>query len=181
MRCDHCHDKTADDRRRFCEYCGRQLSRPEENPIETATTALDDLIEASSPSFVEEPVVAPVETASHASKSARCESCGGPAGDADLCDACQRAFHAVIESKRPETSVDTEEDDTEEDELEEDEFADFPEPPAQASPAPEPTNPDVQLADGPGASDRGRGSEPLGPFAQFCASTDQRVDRTGCR
>ena len=149
MRCDHCHDKTADDRRRFCEYCGRQLSRPEENPIETATTALDDLIEASSPSFVEEAVVAPVETVSGASQSARCESCGGPAGDADLCDACQRAFHAVIESRKPETSVNREEDDTEEegsrDELEEDEFADFPEPQLQASPASEPTKPTYRL------------------------------------
>ncbi len=156
MRCDHCHDKTADDRRRFCEYCGRQLSGPEENPIETATTALDDLIDASSPSFV---------AASH---SARCESCGGPAGDADLCDACQRAFHAVIESKRPETSV--VEDDTEEDELEEDEFADFPEPPpVQASPASEPTNPDVQFATAPAPPIVVAVASPWAPSPSFVA------------
>ena len=125
--------------------------------------------------------MAPVETVSGASQSARCESCGGPAGDTDLCDACQRAFHAVIEGKKPETSVDKEEDDTEEDELEEDEFADFPEPPAQASPAPQSTNPDVTVCGGPGPSDRSRGSEPVGCFAEFFASADQRIGRAGCR
>jgi TonB family protein len=140
VRCDHCHDKTADERRRFCEYCGRQLSRPEENPIETATTALDDLIDASSPSFVEESIVAPVETVSGAPQSARCESCGGPAGEADLCDACQRAFHAVIESKRPETSVEA--DETEDDDFEDDEIEDgSPAPRAGAGPSVEPTPP----------------------------------------
>jgi TonB family protein len=119
VRCDHCHDKAADERRRFCEYCGRQLSVRDENPVETASAALDDLIDASSTS--ERP-------------SARCESCGGPAGDADLCDACQRAFHAVIESKKPETAVAAEQDETEDDEFDEDDFADaFPAPSAEAS------------------------------------------------
>jgi protein TonB len=136
VRCDHCHDKAADERHRFCEYCGRQLSTPVENPIETATAVLDDLIEASAPSSIDvgEPAVAPVEAVSPAPQSARCESCGGPSGDADLCEACQRAFHAVIERRKPETSVEAEEDETEEDEFDEDDFADaFPAPSAEAS------------------------------------------------
>jgi protein TonB len=151
VRCEHCHDKAADDRRRFCEFCGRQLSVRQENPVENATAALDDLINASTTSAsvvasapsVEAPADSEFDVSntpvSNPRPSARCESCGGPAGDADLCDACQRAFHAVIESRKPETSVDSEEDETEQDEFDEDEF-DFPEPPpVQASPSPEST------------------------------------------
>jgi protein TonB len=152
VRCEHCHDKTADDRRRFCEWCGRQLSVREENPVETATAALDDLIDASTAPHVvaagtpaETPADTPVETVSSAPPSARCESCGGPADDADLCDACQRAFHAVIESRKPEPSVDREEDETEEDEFDDDEF-EFPEPAqAQVSPLPEPAAPGIPV------------------------------------
>ena len=33
--------------------------------------------------------------------SARCESCGGPAGDGGLCMACQQAFHALLDSANP--------------------------------------------------------------------------------
>jgi periplasmic protein TonB len=152
VRCDHCHDRTADDRRRFCEWCGRQLSVREENPIETATAALDDLIDSSSAWSVDADSSAPVETpnvpeveaASAAPRSARCESCGGPSDDADLCDACQRAFHAVIESKKTETSVEAEADETEEDEFDEEDFDDaFPEPTVQASAPAVPEPPSV--------------------------------------
>jgi TonB family protein len=130
VRCDHCQDKTVGEGEgRFCAFCGRQLPVREENPVESATAALDDLIETSTAPSIDTPSAAP--------HSARCESCGGPAGDADLCDACQRAFHAVIEHKKPETPVQQAEAEAGEDEFDEefeDEFEDaFPEPSAEAS------------------------------------------------
>lgn len=89
MRCDDCQEKPLGESR-YCECCGRQVSVPEEQAIEPLPSpALDDLFDdLTRAGAAPEPPVA------------RCESCGGPAGDADLCDACQRAFHTVIETAK---------------------------------------------------------------------------------
>ena len=73
MRCDDCKDVPTE-RHLFCDCCGRRLSAPAETPAQNAAAAEPHL--------------------------ARCESCGAPSGDMDLCPACQEAFQSVLETKR---------------------------------------------------------------------------------
>ncbi len=65
-------------------------SLPAEAPVEAKVAV---------PTPVDEPTTddpaAPLDSDAPA---ARCESCGGPADDADLCSPCQQAFHSLLES-----------------------------------------------------------------------------------
>lgn len=90
MRCDDCRANPQSESR-YCECCGRRVSAPEAQALETPEApVLDELLHDLE------------RAASAVPQSGRCESCGGPAEDADLCAACQRAFHSVIETKKPE-------------------------------------------------------------------------------
>jgi TonB family protein len=60
---------------RYCEGCGSRLSRHETDPVEASVTGPDHwAADGDSPS------------------NARCDSCGGPNANGDLCGSCQRAF-----------------------------------------------------------------------------------------
>jgi TonB family protein len=72
VRCDDCKNAPAE-QHNFCECCGRPLPA---HPV------------APGAASAAEPHVA------------RCESCGAPSGDMDLCPACQEAFQSVLETKK---------------------------------------------------------------------------------
>ena len=73
VHCDDCKDVPTE-QHLYCDCCGRRLPAPAETPAQTAAPA--------------EPHVA------------RCESCGAPSGDMDLCPACQEAFQSVLETTK---------------------------------------------------------------------------------
>jgi TonB family protein len=72
VRCHECKDAPTE-QHNYCECCGRPL------PAQTAVPS-------------EKPAAEP--------HVARCESCGAPSGDMDLCPACQEAFQSVLETKK---------------------------------------------------------------------------------
>jgi protein TonB len=72
VRCDDCKDVPTE-QHLYCDCCGRRL------PAQTA---------------------APSVTPAAEPHVARCESCGAPSGDMDLCPACQEAFQSVLEAKK---------------------------------------------------------------------------------
>jgi hypothetical protein len=72
----------------YCECCGRRLSLHETEAIRTAPVTEPDR-------WAPDP---------RAAADARCESCGGPTGDGDLCRSCEEAF-TWLGSVEPATPV----------------------------------------------------------------------------
>lgn len=50
------------------------------------------------PTPVDEPTADPAAHLDRDASAARCESCGGPADEANLCSSCQQAFHSLLDS-----------------------------------------------------------------------------------
>ena len=50
------------------------------------------------PTPVDEPTADPAAHLDRDASAARCESCGGPADEANLCSPCQQAFHSLLDS-----------------------------------------------------------------------------------
>ena len=69
--------------RHYCQCCGRKLSLEERRASETAPVTIE----------------AENNAATHkAASRARCESCGGPTADGNLCQACEDAFAPFVGS-----------------------------------------------------------------------------------
>ena len=76
-------------------------------PVEAASVPVVSSLPAEAPAVPKVAVPTPVDEptaddpAAHLDSDApgaRCESCGGPADEADLCSPCQQAFHSLLDS-----------------------------------------------------------------------------------
>jgi TonB family protein len=88
LRCDDCQTDPVTPAH-YCECCGRKLSLPEGQHLETAAAPVT-------------PPPEPIAPAEPAASAARCESCGGPSDDGSLCASCQHVFRAFLTTS-PET------------------------------------------------------------------------------
>jgi periplasmic protein TonB len=91
----------------YCPCCGRKLSLQERRAMETAPPVAVESAPAApspvAPTQAASSPVAPVQVAPNSvapdpvkTPVPRCQSCGGPSPDGDLCQSCQKAFAPVL-------------------------------------------------------------------------------------
>ena len=89
MRCVECQTDPLTPEH-YCECCGRKLSLQERKGPETAAAPVA-------------PPSGPTAPAEPAASAVRCDSCGGPSHNGNLCASCQHAFQPFLNSTFPQT------------------------------------------------------------------------------